>query len=475
MSSNRDRVPVSMKLAWSSGVIAHTFMANIFSYLAFPIYNIGLGVPAAWLGWAMGMPRLWDAVTDPVMGHISDNTRGRWGRRRPYILIGGILSGICFALIWMPPVSSGPVACFWYFFIGAFVYYTAYTIFVVPWGALGLELTTDFHERTRVMAWRTFVENGGSLIIGAGWWLSFQFGKMSNGTEIDGVRWVGVLFGGLIIVTAVASAIFCRERTEAQAQSKIAFVPALKHTFTNRHFLRLGVCMILIFLGLFTCNVFSTYISLYYVFGGDKEAQAGLGVYSNGIFQFGGLALTPVVAWIGTRIGKKITLLGGLSMTVVAYASTWFFFTPEMPYLQLLSFLLMAPGLSCTWILTSSMLADICDDDEEKTGLRREGMYGAMFTWIIKAGIAGTLVVSGYMLQVAGYDPEAVMQPMSVITRMRVMFVIVPVVFLTTAVVVMSRYPLTEQMMYEIRDRLEARRQSQEDAAPAGPALTPAN
>jgi GPH family glycoside/pentoside/hexuronide:cation symporter len=199
--------------------------------------------------------------------------------------------------------------------------------------------------------------------------------------------------------------------------------------------------MLLIFLGLFTCNVFSTYISLYYIFNAQKEAQSALNLWANAIFQFGGLALTLAVAWVGTRLGKKPTLLGGLGLTVVGYISSWFLYTPAYPYLQLLSFLLMAPGLSCVWVLTSSMLADICDMDEARTGLRREGIYGAMFSWLIKAGIAGTLVLAGYILKWSGYNQALEMQTGEVILKMRILYAAVPAVCIGAAMWVMSGYP----------------------------------
>jgi GPH family glycoside/pentoside/hexuronide:cation symporter len=118
----------------------------------------------------------------------------------------------------------------------------------------------------------------------------------------------------------------------------------------------------------------------------------------------------------------------------------------------------MAPGLSCVWVLTSSMLADICDVDELATGLRREGMYGATFSWLIKAGIAGTMVIAGYVLQWSGYNADLVQQPAEVILRMRILYVAVPTVFLLGAIWVMAGYPLTAEKAAEVRRQLDERR-----------------
>ena len=146
----------SKKSAWSIGSITDVYMTNALNYLAFPIFNMGLGVDPRMLGWALGLPRIWDAISDPLMGNISDNIRTRFGRRRPFILIGAILCAVMFALLWTSAASGwSPTAIGWWFMAMVFLYYTAYTIFAVPWGALGLELTSDYNERTRVQAYRT--------------------------------------------------------------------------------------------------------------------------------------------------------------------------------------------------------------------------------------------------------------------------------------------------------------------------------
>ena len=98
------------------------------------------------------LPRIFDAVTDPVMGYISDNTRSRWGRRKPYIFIGAILAGVSFALMWQLDASNSQMYNFWYFLVLALAFYLGLTIFATPYVAMGYEMSSDFHERTRIMA-----------------------------------------------------------------------------------------------------------------------------------------------------------------------------------------------------------------------------------------------------------------------------------------------------------------------------------
>ena len=448
--SDSKKLPRSKKSAWAIGSIADVYMANALNYLALPIYNMGLGVDPRMLGWALGLPRIWDAISDPLMGNFSDNTRTRFGRRRPYILIGAILCAIMFALIWSPPTGWSPTAIGWYFMALVFIYYTAYTIFVVPWGAMGLELTTDYNERTRVQAYRTFFQGVGAFGLSAMWWLALKWG---GGNDVVGVRYVGLAFAALILVCGVLPAIFCRENL-AHDQDKIKFWPAIKATFSNTVFLLLIAVTVCVFLGIFMVNSFALYINTYYVFDGDKEGVAFLNMISGFAYQGAGVGLIPVISYIATRVGKKATLIGGLLLVVVAYGTSWWCYTPDNPWLQLITLALAAPGLACMWMIASSMVADICDLDELKTGRRREGMYGASYSWACKAGISLTMILSGYMLSWSGFDAAVEVQPEAVITNMRLLYMFVPMGFIALAAGLLIFYPLSEERVLEIQKQL---------------------
>lgn len=431
------RASRGQKAAWSTGAIADVYMANVFSYLALPIYNIALKVDATMVGWGMGLPRVWDAITDVLMGYASDNTRSRWGRRRPYIFVGGILSGLIFALVWMPPASASPSAIGAYFIAMAFLFYTAYTLFAVPWGALGLELTDHYHDRTNVQAWKTVFQAVGGIGLGSLWWLALRIGD----NEIEGVRYVGIIFGTIIAVAAIVPAIFCRERAPTSVHVRFSFWKAIRETFTNRSFLCIMGYTVCVIMGLFLVNAFALYINIYYVFGGAKESVSTLNMVANAIFQVAGLALVPVVAFTARRIGKRETLLCGLSLVAVGFAASWWTYTPAAPYLQIATLALISPGLSCLWILGPSMLADTCARDAQATGLHREGMFNASYVWCIKVGISVTLVLSGYMLKWSGFDPELAVQPTEVLNTLRLLYAVVPVIFVFGAAGCALAYP----------------------------------
>lgn len=453
--TSHSRVPLKAKAGWSFGAFTDVMMTNVFSYLALPIYNIGLHVDPRFLGWSMGLPRVWEALSDPLIGNISDNTRSRWGRRKPYVLVGALLCGLFFALAWCPPAGLSAKSAGVYFFVVAMFFYTAYAVFSIPWGALGLELSSDYHERTNIQAWRSVVQALGGLFLGALWWLSFHLG---GGDEVAGVRWVGIIFGSLIAVAGVVAALSSRENLDVQTQEKIPLISAFRDTFRNRQFLLLCGIVLLVFLGIFLIQPFTLYINIHYVFGGAKEPVAALNMVMNFIFQGVGLALTPLVAVISRRTGKKPTLVGGLVFVLIGYLLSWVTYTPTMPYLQMVTLALCSVGLSCLWVITPSMLADLCDIDEHETGLRREGMYNAAFAWVTKAGVSATLILSGYMLQWSGFRAEAETQTQSVVFMLRLLFVLVPTIFIGGAIILALCYSVSEGRILKVREELDRRK-----------------
>ena len=449
-------VPFWQKVAFGISGMCNDFMGNVIMVLAMPIFNIGLGLDARLVGIALAIPKLWDAITDPIMGNISDNTRMKFGRRKPYMLAGSFIGGLLFALMWRVSPEWSQTQLFLWLTGMSVLFYTAYTVFGVPANGLASELTMDVKERTRVMAYRSFFAYSAGLI--TAWAYRLCFVKQFGATEVEAVKWVGVIFGLLIIITGAIPAIFCKENPAGEHQEKIKIVPAIKETLKNRAFLLLVGMVFFILMGIFLVHPMALYLGIYYLFDGDKAAAAQLGAFAATMFSVGGMAATPLVAWLGTRFGKRHTLLGSLVVLVIASLLSWVFYTPENPYLSFICMLLMSPGMCCVWILLGSMLADVGDLDELNTGLRREGMYGAMYSWFLKAAVAGVIALSGFLVTWSGVDPELVVQSPQAVINMRLLFALTPPVFYLIAFGCIWFYPLSEQRMYEVREELNARK-----------------
>ncbi|MEO1129441.1 MAG: MFS transporter, partial [Planctomycetota bacterium] len=235
----RDQIPWVQLIAYGLGGFVPIALFNSVGQLSGLIVNVGLGISAILVGVAQMAPRLWDAVTDPLMGHISDNTRSRWGRRRPYILIGGFAVAISFVAMWMVPRDWSVAGQFWYFLLMSLVFYTAVTVFEIPHGALGMEMTGDYHERTKLFSVKSFVGNAGAMITPWFYALANRDFFKQGGDEVDGMQRVAFIAAGIVIALSVACAMLCRERQfeHARAQRRTSLWQSLRATMRNKTFL----------------------------------------------------------------------------------------------------------------------------------------------------------------------------------------------------------------------------------------------
>ena len=156
VTPEKDRISNGQKFSYGLGAIVNNLLGGAIGYMSI-VLNVGLGMNPALVGTLQAIPRLTDAITDPVMGYISDKTRSRFGRRRPYIFIGAILVGLIFALMWQLQPGRSEMFYFRFFLVLSIIFYLAYTMFATPWVALGYELTSDYHERTRLMGVMNFM------------------------------------------------------------------------------------------------------------------------------------------------------------------------------------------------------------------------------------------------------------------------------------------------------------------------------
>ena len=181
-----EHIPLVNKIGYAFGAMTDNLIMNAFGGLVMPVYNLALFVDPVLLGWAVAIPRIFDAIIDPVIGNISDNTRTRWGRRRPYIFIGAILCALLLPVIWMSPSHSNWGVFTWLLIFG-FLYLVAYSVFIVPYQALGFEMTTDYDERTRLLAWPNYIGLTMSFLLP---WLPRMIELKAFGGPVQGAIWV---------------------------------------------------------------------------------------------------------------------------------------------------------------------------------------------------------------------------------------------------------------------------------------------
>ncbi|MEL6948714.1 MAG: MFS transporter [Pseudomonadota bacterium] len=214
-----DRIPILQKLVYGLGAFVNNTLAAAIGGMII-VLNLGFGMNPILVGWLGALPRLTDALTDPLMGYISDNTRSRWGRRRPYIFVGAIAAGVIFALLWQLPVGKTESWYFYYFLAGSFVFFLAYTVYATPWVALGYELTPDYHERTRLMGVQNFIGNLAYLV--SPYFLAIMYSEYLFDNVADGAAGLGLIIGVIAISVGVLPAIFLRERFKPKTDDEAA-------------------------------------------------------------------------------------------------------------------------------------------------------------------------------------------------------------------------------------------------------------
>ena len=458
VTAPEDRVPVFQKLMYGAGSGSYQLAGEGVKGLAYSIYNITLGLSPTLVGLVLMISRLFDAFTDPLMGKLSDDTRTRWGRRRPFIFVGAFLTAFAFVLLWLVPAEWSSSAIFVYYLVAMLFFYLCATIQSVPYHTLGLELTPDYHERTVVSAYKMFFSF--TFTIFTPW--AFRLAQAETFDNVmEGIRFLSWGFAAAIVLGGILPAIFCQERFYkiASHQQKVPFWKGLKWACQNRPFVILTGIVLVTGVGGNMVNSLGPYIIYYHMLGGDLKAGATLAAMGANVFSICAIVSIWLLTIMSRRYGKIRTLRFLILLGIVGAFSKFFLYNKEYPYLLFVSQAMVAPLAAGFWTLTTSMKADVCDDDELQHGMRREGVFGSVGAWVTKVSIATTFLISGIILEATGFDVALKgNQAPETLLWMRLFFCIVPIIAGLIALLLLHRYPLDEQRMTEIREELEARR-----------------
>mgnify|MGYP003884590525 CR=1 FL=1 len=266
-----------------------------------------------------------------------------------------------------------------------------------------------------------------------------------------------------MILTGVLPAITAREKEFAVLQEKTGFIRAITTSFTNKSFTILLIAYLVIIGGVFSAGNLPLYINIFYVCGGDRVMAAAILGMSGSMMAMMSYVSLPLITWISVRTSKRFAMIAGLLLAAAGIGSTWWTMTPKWPYLQLVSTFIAGLGLQGCWLMVSSMTADVCDEEELLTGLRREGVYGAVLTFVMKAAIAASAILAGAVLALSGYNTESAntvgqIDPV-VITKMRWLLIAVNTAPLLSAAVMFLFYPITRARAEQTQRILASRRQ----------------
>ena len=478
--------------AWGIGALAAHLLIQTYGQ-AYSIFTLGFGLSPVLVSWCMMLPRILDGITDPFIGHLSDNTHTRWGRRKPYLVLGAVFGALFLSAIWWANPAWSAKVQFAYLLILCICFYITYGIYAMAWSAVGYELTDDYNERSKVQAVGSFFLALVSLTAGWMYWLAlrrgfhdgvivtvrslfgagFDYSKVSavlshafqdtvkgSSSEIWGMRWIATGVGVLIILSASVAAWGCRERFTHTNREHTPIGAAIKETFRNKPFViiqavyvfqtfaqRLGVVGFLVFIG------------TYYVCGGDKGLATkviGAGTTIGTVLVFG---LLPMMKPISKWIGKKGALLAATSVLMVVAVMQPFTLKPGHPWLLLVPQLIFTLLTPFCFTLINAIVPDVCDLDELHSGHRREGLFAAVMGLLTKMAISLSTLLMGYLLLWFGLGAMGSVTPSpAMLQRLIWVPVALNIFFNLGALVFTLMFPMDEAAAALVRNQLDERR-----------------
>jgi GPH family glycoside/pentoside/hexuronide:cation symporter len=629
-----DRISFKQKSAYSVGMFVNNLQAAALPAMVV-ILNLGLGMDVFLVGLIGSIPRIFDALSDPLVGFISDNHRGKWGRRRPFIFVGALLAGLIFAVMWQVPagyidiLGKDPVAkhqtiaaeksdavlsndgginvdnvtensdvsyvlygpdvlstkagsgfstnlagfpqiemnvkfpdykslqvvftesktaqeaipeqyyvdlnkgksqdgkgnlykfnigdmkqinpseavggnhildtqaiqsievnlkgvssaeavtissfklrkdegffkkYFIYFLLMSILFFLAYTLYATPFVAFGYEMTTDYHERTRLHAFANTV--GQFAWLGVPWFYAIMASSLFRDT-VQGARTLAIAVGIVVAGLGIIPAIFLRETQVLEPVERVAksvwknmaeFFSGIKTTFKCKPFVQICGATFLVFNGFQLGASFSLYVMIYYLFHGNNSSAGKLMGWYGMLTSIFTLVVIQFTGWIATKIGKRNTFLITITLSLLGYAMKWFGYNPEHPYWLLFATPLVAFGVGSLFTLMGAMISDVCDYDELSTHKRREGVFGAIYWWMVKIGMSLAGLLTGVLLKVSKFDLALGSgQEAQTLLLLRIFDVGIPIITSAIAIWIIAKYTLTESKVYEIREELETR------------------
>jgi glycoside/pentoside/hexuronide:cation symporter, GPH family len=443
---------------WAVGAMADYMLYVSFNALILPIYTTGFGLSPVLVGWALMLPRITDGLIDPLIGHLSDNTHTRWGRRRPFIFGTAVVGALVVMAMWWPSRQWPQGAQFAWLLVSSILLFFCYGTFSMSHVAFGYELSDDYHFRTKVVAIRSFYFS--IAAIGGGWayWLAL---RPVFGGEIAGIRCVSVGIAAIILLAGLTPVFTCRERFVNANRRHVDLWKALRTTLHVRPFVVVLLLRVFQTLGTTLYGAMAFYIGAYSVCGGDKSRYSsltGIAGIAGCVFSF---AMVPLSANLSRWLGKRRGIILGYGAAFFAATVLPFFARPGFPWLLLTYMLIVIPTSVMLTMFMAAVMPDICDLDELVSGERREGLFSAVMAFVSKLENSLCILLGGYLVAFSGFNTklaqQMTQQPPEVLVKLRLLGFTPLIVFSGVAFAISWFFPITQKMMDAVRAQLEAR------------------
>lgn len=445
---DQGRVSLGTRIAYSLPAFGLA-VVGLPVYVYMPkFYTDVVGVPVAAVGAILLAVRVFDAVSDPLIGALSDRTRTRFGRRRPWIAFGVLPLALCIGLLFAPPELAPGAATVW-FGCAVFALFLFWTVVTVPYEALGVEISFDYDERTSILALRDGLLLLGTVIAVLSPFLLRVAGDIPEDAAGERVRFqrFAVVYVPLVVVLCAWAVARVGERAARPAPATGA-IEGLGSALRNRPF---GVLLASYTVAAFGSNLPATLILFYveYVLQ-DQRAEPFLLLYF-----VTGVVLLPFWVWLARRIEKRTAWIAAMAINTGAFFGV-FFLGPGQGDLYALLVILSGVGFGGTLAIPSAMQADVIDYDELLSGRRREGVF--IGTWSIARKLAAALGVGVALLALgsSGYQPKVEQTPEAVFT-LRVLYALVPSLLNLAAIGIALAYPIDRLRHRMILAAIDAR------------------
>jgi GPH family glycoside/pentoside/hexuronide:cation symporter len=449
-----DRLPRRTKLIYGSGdfgfSLTLTIVAAYFAIFLTDVVGIAPGTAAI----AIFLGRSWDYINDPLIGHLSDRTRTRWGRRRPFLLFGALPFALAFTLMWYRPPIEGQV---WLAIYYAFIYVlfeSAATFVYMPYFSLTPELTSNYDERTTLTTYRMFFSILGSLVAFTVPLMIVESFRPENASRV-------LLMGGIIAVASMLPLLlvfFCtRERKEYSQLEQPGLRESLKAALKNRPFV---FSMVIFLLTWVSMDILQTTLLYFVKYVVRREAESDLIM---AVIFVTAMFFLPFWEWASRRWNKRLAYAAGIAFWAVVQL-VLISLNPVSPLPWIIFLCALAGiGVSSAHVLPWSIIPDAIEMDEWQTGERHKGMFYSLVTLSQKVASSIAIPLVLLMLQLTGYQPAAAVQPESAVLGIRLVIGPLPAVLLACGIVFAILYPLSREEHRRIVEELEARRQAMKE------------
>ncbi len=459
-------LPSRLKLGWACGGLGTALLMNGIAGLVL-FYMVGiLKIEPALAGTLVFLTKLFDVASDPIVGLASDRTRSRWGRRRPYLLVGAFVSGASFVLIFTTPILENQVFTIAYVFIAMVIYTIGYTLFNVPFMAMPAEMTDSYHERSSIHGYRIWFFAIGQLLAMSGAKAALEWlGK----NEWSSYAWIGTGCGIIVFVSMISCFFGTRDARQTQGGAAVqGFRADIAAIATNPHFIRLIGVKFLQLLGIASAGA----AMLFFVV---NSLQLRLDVFAifGVVVTLSTIIATPYLVRLSRRLGKAETYR--IAATCFAlYALSWILAQPGEPIWALcLRAGIVGISASGNILLAMSMLTDIINYDARVTGVRREGAYAAFYSFIEKLTAALGPLIVGVALSSAGFDkslPADALQSPAVRQALLLGIAYIPAATAILSILLLRGYRLNEAELENAGLGDEGRQLADRAAADPAPA-----